>query len=142
MIRKFKDEDTDAVVATWRAASEMAHPFLTKVFLDKQGDAVRNVYLAFAETWVMEVDGEVAGFIALVEDEVGGLFLAPRYHRRGFGTALMDKAVVERGALRVEVFKENPIGRLFYQAYGFRQVDEYFHEDSGEMTVRMAYKPG
>ena len=141
MIRKYRDEDADAVVAAWRAASELAHPFLTTQFLDAEADAVRNVYLAFAETWVTEVGGTVVGFIAIVENDVGGLFLDPRYHGRGLGRELMDKAVSERGSLNVEVFRENAVGR-FYDAYGFRGADEFIHEGSGQVTIRMAFSPG
>jgi putative acetyltransferase len=141
MIRKYRDEDADAVVASWRVASELAHPFLTTQFLDAEADAVRNVYLAFAETWVMEVDGAVVSFIAIVGNDVGGLFLDPRYHGQGLGRALMDKAVAERGSLNVEVFRENAVGRRFYDAYGFHGAEESIHESSGQVTIRMAFTP-
>ncbi|MFT5485703.1 MAG: putative acetyltransferase [Alphaproteobacteria bacterium] len=141
MIRKFNDEDADAVVSTWRAASELAHPFLTREFLDREADAVRNVYLVYAETWVTEVDGEVVGFIALVDDEIGGLFLHPRLHGQGFGKAMVDEAVAEKGPLRVEVFEKNEIGRRFYDTYGFSRSGEFVHEPTGECVIRMAFTP-
>jgi len=137
MIREFEVQDTDAVVAIWRKASELAHPFLTKEFLDKEAEALRTVYLAHAKTWVIEADARVAGFIAMAGSEVAGLFLDPHFHRRGLGKALVDKAVAENGSLTVEVFKKNVIGRRFYDGYGFRPVDEYFHEPSGQATLRM-----
>lgn len=141
MIRKYRNEDADAVVSTWRAASELAHPFLTGEFLEREADAVRNIYLAFADTWVTEIDGEVAGFIALVDDEIGGLFLHPGYHGQGYGKAMVDKAIADKGPLRVEVFKKNRIGRRFYEAYGFLGSEELVHEPSGEVTIRMAFTP-
>ncbi len=102
---------------------------------------MRNVYLAFAETWVTEIDGEVVGFIALIEDVVGGLFLDPAYHGQGYGRAMLDKAVAEKGPLRVEVFKENAIGRRFYNAYGFKGSEEFVHQESGQVTLRMTFNP-
>jgi len=141
MIRKYKDVDADAIVSTWRAASEVAHPFLTREFLDREADAVRNIYLAFADTWVTEVDGETVGFVSLVDDEVGGMFLDPRYHGQGYGKAMMDHAIAHKGALRVEVFKRNKIGRAFYDRYGFRGSEEYIHEPTGEVVIRMAFVP-
>ncbi len=141
MIRKFKKEDTDAVVATWRSASALAHPFLSQAFIDREAENVRNVYLTLAETWVTEVDGEVVGFIALIEDVVGGLFLDPAYHGQGYGKAMLDKAVAERGALQVEVFKENTTGRSFYTAYGFRGTEEFTHELTEQPTLRMTFTP-
>lgn len=141
MIRKYQEHDIETVVSVWRRASELAHPFLTEAFLDQEDGNMRNIYLAYAETWVMEVGGAVVGFIALIENEIGGLFLDPEFHGQGLGRALVDKAVAEKGALKVEVFKENVIGRRFYDAYGFRGSEEFVHEASGQVTLRMAYTP-
>jgi putative acetyltransferase len=138
MIRRYKDEDIDAVVSSWRDASELAHPFLTVEFLDQEADNVRNVYLAFAETWVTELNDHVVGFIAIIDTEIGGLFLAPKYHGQGLGKAMVDKAVAKKGPLTVEVFKENTLGRRFYTAYGFQAVEEFIHEASGQPTIRMS----
>lgn len=141
MIRKFVDEDSDAVVAVWRAANELAHPFLKAAFLDKEAEALRDVYLPATETWVTEVDGQVVGFIALAGDEIGGLFLEPSFHGRGLGRAMVEKAVAERGKLSVVVFRDNAIGRRFYAAFGFRGDEEGFHEASGQATLRVTFTP-
>ena len=141
MIRKFTKEDTDAVVAIWRSASALAHPFLREDFIEREAENVRNVYLALAETWVTEVDGKVVGFIALIEDMVGGLFIDPAHHGQGYGRAMLDKAVAEKGALQVEVFKENARARRFYRAYGFEGTEEFIHELSGQPSIRMTFIP-
>ncbi len=131
----------EAVVSSWRSASELAHPFLTTSFLNREADNVRNIYLAFAETWVTEMDGRVVGFIALVDNEIGGLFLDPHYHGQGLGKAMVDKAVAEKGAVKVDVFKENVIGRHFYDGYGFKRSEEFIHEASGQPTIQMTFTP-
>lgn len=146
MIRKYADEDKEAVVLSWRAASELAHPFLTPEFLDKEAEALREVYLAFAETWVSEIDGEVVGFIAMIDTQIGGLFVRPEHHGQGLGRALVDrvladKVLAKQGGLVVEVFRDNAIGRRFYERYGFRERDTFVHEASGEVTLRMALDP-
>ncbi|MDF1777689.1 MAG: GNAT family N-acetyltransferase [Rhizobiaceae bacterium] len=141
MIRKFKPEDTEGVVASWRSASELAHPFLTETFLEKEDHDLRNAYLALAETWVCEADGRVVGFIAMIENVIGGLFIDPHYHGRGFGRALVDRALAEKGPLEVEVFRDNAIGRRFYQAYGFQRQSVSLHEPSGQVTILMTFTP-
>ncbi|MBV1886418.1 MAG: GNAT family N-acetyltransferase [Parvibaculaceae bacterium] len=149
MIREFISRDTDAVVDAWQRASHLAHPFLTPAFLAQEAHNVRHIYVVHAETWVAEVSGQVVGFVALVptedagEDvwEVGGLFLDPAFHGQGIGKALMDKAVADKGPLKVEVFQRNSIGRRFYAAYGFVASGEYFHEASDQMTLQLNYSP-
>ena len=141
MIRKFEQEDTEDVVASWRSASELAHPFLSQAFLEKEAHDVRNDYLALAETWVCEVDGRVVGFIAMIENVIGGLFIHPHYHGRGLGRALVDKALAEKGPLEVEVFRDNVIGRRFYEAYGFQRESVSLHDPSGQVTILMTFTP-
>lgn len=140
MIREYKESDVDAVVAAWRAANALAHPFLSNDFLDKEEGNVRNVYPKFAEIWVQEIDSKVVGFIAMIESEIGGLFLDPKYHGKGLGREMVDYIVAQKGALTVEVFKDNKIGRAFYNGYGFKKTGEYLHEYSGQMTIKMAFE--
>ena len=142
VIRRFQPEDTDAVVEAWRRASALAHPFLDPEFVVEEERRTREVYLPNAETWVAEVDGRPVGFVALVDDEIGGLFLDPAFHGRGLGRALVDKAVELRGAVRVEVFSANVIGRRFYTAYGFVGDEEYLHEETGQMLLCQRFDPG
>ena len=102
----------------------MAHPFMDEAFFEKERYNIPHLYLPNADTWVAELDGIVVGFIALIGNEVGGLFLDPSSHGRGVGKAMMDKAQELHGDLVVEVFKENAIGRRFYEQYGFKLLHE------------------
>lgn len=137
MIRKFREDDTDALVAIWQSASSLAHPFLEEAFVTREAVNLRTQHLPNAETWVLEKQGETVGFIALVGNEIGGLFLDPSCHGQGLGRALVDHAVGHKGPLYVEVFEKNSIGRRFYDRYGFIEIGKYLHDASGEMILRM-----
>jgi len=137
MIRKYQTEDTDVLVLIWGKANALAHSFLLDDFVAQVAEDMRNIYLPNAETWVLEEGEKPIGFIALIGDEIGGLFLEPTLHGRGFGKALVDHAVALHGPLRVEVFERNVIGRHFYDRYGFVENARYIHEDSGEVTIKM-----
>ena len=138
MIRVYDPKDTDAFIAIWEKANALAHPFLADDFVAQVKTDMRNIYLPNAETWVLEQQGQPIGFIAMIGNEIGGLFLDPAYHGKGSGKAMVDHVASSKGPLKVEVFSANAIGRPFYERYGFLLQDEYLHEPSGQITARMA----
>ena len=100
---------------------------------------VAEVFMPQAETYVFEQDGRVVGFVALVGDEVGGIFVHPSSQGSGVGRALMDHAVALRGNLELDVFEKNEVGRRFYDAYGFYPVGSSVHEPTGERQLRLRF---
>jgi putative acetyltransferase len=139
MIRPYQDRDLDDVLSAWIDASRVAHPFLTEDFLAQERRDLAALYLPNANTWVVEVDDEVVGFISLVGNEVAGLFLKPDYHGQKLGKLMMDKAQELHGDLEVEVFENNPIGRRFYAQYGFIPIEAKVHEQTGERLIRLRF---
>lgn len=142
MIRKYRQEDRDEVLRVWAAASALAHPFLAEEFLARESYEIRNVHLPRSETWVWEADGRVAGFISLLGNEVGAVFVDPGFQRSGVGWALMDHARGLRPELEVEVFEDNPVGRAFYAKYGFERVLRKVHEPTGRGVLRLRLVDG
>ena len=138
-IRQYSDSDLESVLSSWEVATRLAHPFMTDEFIAQERKNVTEIYMPNTETWVVEIEGNVEGFIALMGNEVGAIFLQPKFHGKGIGKALMDKAQEIHGNLEVEVFKENPIGRKFYSQYGFVLVEEKFHEPTGQQVLRLQY---
>ena len=137
MIRKYEERDLDGLLTTWAAASEIAHPFLTSDFLASERKNIPNIYLPNAETWVFEDNGTVVGFVALIGNEVGAIFVHPEHHRIGIGQRLMDKAREVRHELEVEVFTANSIGRAFYAKYGFEPIEKKVHAPTGQDVLRL-----
>ncbi|PZC48044.1 MAG: putative acetyltransferase [Chloroflexi bacterium] len=140
-IREYRPEDLADVLSAWESGSRIAHPFLTEQFLDQERHNIPNLYLPNAETWVAEGNGQVVGFIALIDNEVGAIFVKSEFHHLGVGRALMDKAQALRGALEVEVFRENQLGRKFYSSYGFEFMAETVHEPTGNALLRLKFSP-
>lgn len=137
MIREYQPADLPDLLSSWEAASKLAHPFLTPEFLAGERENIPNIYLPMAETWVAEFEGRVIGFVALIGNEVGAIFVHPNQHGKGFGRGLMDKARELRGELTVEVFADNRIGRDFYEKCGFKSIEEKVHEQTGFALCRL-----
>ncbi len=137
MIRKYEKADLDTLLSIWRAASELAQPFLSKEFVARETEYLRTVYFPMARTWVAEDGGTPVGFITLIEDEIAGLFVHPDAHGRGIGRDLVDYVVGLKGTLRAEVFDRNTVGRRFYRRLGFMETGRYVHKASGELTIKL-----
>jgi len=138
-IRQYTESDLVPVLESWEVATRLAHEFMTDDFIAQERKKIVEIYLPNTDTWVAEVDGEVQGFIALMGNEVGAIFLQPIFHGKGIGKALMNKAQEIHGDLEVEVFKENSVGRAFYSKYGFQQIVEKFHEPTGQQVLRLKF---
>jgi putative acetyltransferase len=138
-IRQYKESDLESVLDSWEMATRLAHEFMTDNFIAQERKNVAEIYLPNTDTWIAEIDSEVRGFIALMGNEVGAIFLQPKFHGKGIGKALMDKAQELHGNLEVEVFKTNAIGRNFYSKYGFESLEEKLHEPTGQQVLRLKF---
>jgi len=141
MIRPYTTTDKQAVLSIWREASELAHPFLTAQQLDQAEAMIRDQFMDMAEIYIADHEGQPVGFIALIGNEVGGLFLRPSLHGRGIGKALMDRAVKVKNALSLEVFTNNAIGRKFYRSYGFVEGSEKMDPFFGHPVLELTFTP-
>lgn len=137
MIRKHVEKDLEQIMNVWYESSALAHPFLNVEFVEKVKSDMRNLYIPNSETWVYENDIGVVGFISMIENEIGGLFVLPKNLSEGIGTQLVNFVGDFHDELEVEVFEKNKIGRSFYDKYGFNLIKEFTHEESGEVVLRL-----
>lgn len=98
---------------------------------------MREMYIPNSETWVYEENQRIVGFISMMVNEIGGLFVLPQKHSKGIGTKLVDYVSKFHKQLEVEVFKRNSIGRSFYRKYGSEVEFEYIHKPSEEKVLRL-----
>ena len=127
-IRVYHEDDLDEVMRVWYEASKVGHPFLSEEMLQEDRQEIINMYIPIARQWVAEVDGAIVGFIAMIENQVGGLFVDPLWHKKGVGTALIGHVRPMFPTLTVAVFKENPNAIRFYEKSGFRLIEERVSE--------------
>ena len=139
MIRPFRPADVEGIVEVWSEATRVAHAFLKDEFIVREERAIREEYLREADTWVWDGSGRIDGFISLLGNEIGGLFVRPSIHRCGVGTALIEHALTLQESLEVEVFARNDIGRAFYRRRGFGLLREAFDTRANQPILRLRY---
>ena len=101
MIRAFRNEDSEAVVALWLEASLQAHAFVGKGYWESKVEDMRTLYLPLSEIVVDadEATGEITGFVALVEDFLAALFVAPRHQGKGTAAQARSEDAWDAGTL-------------------------------------------
>lgn len=139
MIRPYAASDQEQLIDVWLRASQVAHPFLSKAFLESERIQIADHWIPLAETTIFESSGKVVGFLSLIGEEVGGLFVDPDHQRQGIGHALMDAALDIRPCLELNVFEGNLIGRSFYATYGFEEVGRKVNEPTGHPEIRLRF---
>lgn len=137
MIRAYRDEDLEPLLDVWYRASRSAHPFLDEAFLERERRTIATVFMPKAQTWVYRRGADLLGFISLLDDEIGGLFVDPAAQGQGIGRALLDHVRSLHQELEVDVFKANDRGCRFYAAMGFVVVGERLDEETGQLVLRM-----
>ncbi len=128
------DEATDlhALSTIWFEASRLAHAFIGEQRLSEQRILIEEKYLPNAETWVASLEGAPVGFISLLDNFVGGLFVAPGRQGMGIGRALIAHALALRGELELEVYTDNTQALRFYESLGFIEQSRRAKDDEGQ----------
>ncbi len=114
--------DLKPLSAIWLKASLIAHPFIGRERLHQQQRLIEEQYLPNAETWVACLGDPPAGFISLLDDFIGGIFVDPEHQGQGIGRALIAHARALRGGLELEVYTDNQQAMRFYRDLGFREL--------------------
>jgi GNAT superfamily N-acetyltransferase len=100
-------------------------PFLPDLHTDEETRTwIRDVVLERDEVWVAAAGDRIDGFLAMNGDVLDHLYVAPRLHGGGVGSALLAKAKQLRPqGFRLWVFQRNMQARGFYEARGLRVVE-------------------
>jgi GNAT superfamily N-acetyltransferase len=121
-LRPAEPKDAEAIADVFLAARKASMPFLPDLHSEDETRAwIRDVVLQRDEVWVAAAGDRVDGFLAMNGDVLDHLYVAPRLHGGGVGSALLAKAKQLRPqGFELWVFQRNVQARGFYEARGLR----------------------
>ena len=137
MIRKIEHSDILVLLDVWERAASIAHHFLSDDFHQMVKKAMEEMYLPNSETWVYSENDTALGFVSMIGNEIGGLFVDPNFQGKGIGSKLVSYVAEMFPVLEVEVFEQNKIGIPFYEKLGFKSMKTFVHEPTQEKVIRM-----
>lgn len=132
-LRRSRHEDCEALFTVWLRSVRATHRFVAEADLDMFTPLVREYLASEAEIWALAPagGGQPIGFMGLAGSNIDSLFLAPEWHRRGWGRRLVDHARTLRGLLTVDVNEQNVAAVAFYRACGFTVASRSDLDDMG-----------
>lgn len=138
MIRKMQKTDIDRVAEIWLDTNTEAHAFIpSRYWLDNYA-AVKE-QLAQAEVYVYESEGNIHGFIGLIDDYIAGIFVKHYAQSNGIGKELLDFMKGRKEELRLNVYQKNVRAVNFYQRERFKIQHEGTDKDTGEKDYLMVW---
>lgn len=120
ILRRATLDDAGAVARLHRLTTRVSLPFLPELHTPEEDLwFVSERLMSENETWVVELDGVIAGYIAFSPDWISHLFIHPDHQGRGLGDALLAKALEDGRSRQLWTFQKNARARAFYEARGF-----------------------
>ena len=137
-IREYKSKDLDNIMEIWVNTNIEAHNFIDENYWKNNFDMVKEM-MTSAELYVFEEDGEIKGFVGLMENYIAGIFVKGNNKSKGIGKSLLDFIKEKREELNLSVYEKNTRAIEFYKREGFVVVDKNIEEDNDEVEFLMSW---
>ena len=123
MIRRATLADADAAAAVFTTAFASMR-FVPKLHTADEDRTFVRWLIAQKEVWLAVRDGAVLGLACWHGGWLEQLYVDPRHHGEGLGTALLEHVMRAHGqGFQLWTFQANTGARRFYERHGFTLVE-------------------
>ena len=130
-IKPYTEIYRQQLLKIWEKSVLATHDFLTSADFEEIKEFVSNVDFRDFNIFCLTKGDLVLGFIGVVDKKVEVLFLDPEYFGQGFGQRLLNFAVEELNADKLDVNEQNTKALKFYQKFGFEIFERTEKDDQG-----------
>jgi len=139
-IKKLKRSQRYEVLDLWLRCTMLDNPFIEENFWQKHYDEVRDNYLINSDTYVYLIDGVVAGFMCITDENyIRGLFVDPKFRSNGIGAELVRYAKEIYSMLDVKIYMKSRSMVSFATHMGFVIDGASMHAETGEIQYNMIW---
>jgi putative acetyltransferase len=122
MIQKARPNDFAVIADIWERSVRATHHFLPEDYLQKIKTLLPSI-LPAVPVYVYRNDiGNISGFLGVDGEKVEMLFIDPQQMGKGIGRKLMQYALNELRATKVDVNEDNAEAASFYKHLGFAVI--------------------
>lgn len=141
-IEPYSDKVREQVLKVWEISVRATHDFLSPNDFREIKELVSSINFNQLDVFCLTNENIVSGFIGVAEKKIEMLFLDPHIFGKGLGMQLLNFAVKERKANKVDVNEQNVKAVKFYQKSGFEILARTDQDDQGRKypLLRMKLK--
>jgi ribosomal protein S18 acetylase RimI-like enzyme len=139
MIRRAGAADLEQVMAIWLATNCEAHPFIDALYWQNHFDKVQRT-IRQSTVFVAEREGQILGFVGLVDHMIAGLFVAKKYQHMGIGKQLLATLKATAASLELSVYQKNTAAIDFYESQGFKKIALHLEQENSEKEYTMRWQ--
>ena len=112
--------DYAQIMVVWEASVRATHHFLSEAWIEEHRPLILEQYLDMVELQgIRDEAGKAVAFLGHLDGNIEMLFIHPDHFKKGLGRALIQYAVADKGASKVDVNEQNPGACEFYRKMGF-----------------------
>ena len=130
-ISQYSDIHKQQILTVWEKSVLATHDFLAPNDFEEIKESVSNINFNDFEVFSLTKENLVLGFIGVADKKVEMLFLDPHFFGQGLGLQLLNFAVKELKADKVDVNEQNSKAVKFYQKFGFETFERTEKDDQG-----------
>lgn len=131
-IRPYDDSFREQLLFVWEKSVLATHSFLSKDDFISIREIVHTLDFNNFDVYCLTQEYKVIGFLGLLEKKVEMLFLDPNHFGQGLGKKLMDFAINQLKANKVDVNEQNSMAVKFYEKLGFATYERSEKDDHGK----------
>lgn len=141
-IEKYTDARRDEILETWEQSVRATHHFVTPEDLEEIKELVHTIDFNQLQVFCLIQNGKLAGFIGVAAHKIEMLFLHPHHIGKGYGKKLLQYAIQQLAADKVDVNEQNLHAVNFYRYAGFEVYERTEKDDQGKSypLLRMQLK--
>ncbi len=139
----YKEEYREQMIAVWEKSVRATHHFVNSEEVDRLKELVKQIDFNSFSVYCLISENKVLGFLGVEDCVIESLFLDPNYIGQKLGTKLINFAINELKADKVNVNEQNSDAIKFYSKFGFVTYERTEKDDYGNdyPILKMKLKP-
>lgn len=130
-IEKYEERFREQMISVWEKSVRATHHFVTPEEVDRLKELVKQIDFSSYSVYCLTSGNTVLGFLGVENYVIETLFLDPNYIGQKLGTQLMNFALNELKADKVNVNEQNLEAIKFYSKFGFVTYERTEKDDLG-----------